>query len=185
MLVSKLADECTEEDIPLLVESVGYPTAEETNRPEEFSKRKPDIVIEAARMLTKLPIDVLKSEFPADVSYESDEGKLTAYCRELSQASQLPWVLLSAGASFDRFRKEVEIACKNGASGFMAGRALWQEATRIQSRQERLTFFRNTTVSRLKELVYMADTYGTTWYRKIGSKNGELAQVTKGWYQSY
>lgn len=184
-LVSRLADECVEEDIPLLVEAVSYPTAEEVNKPEEFSKRKPDLVIEAARMLTTLPIDILKSEFPADVSYEPDEGTLSTYCRELSQASRLPWVLLSAGTSFERFKEEVEIACKNGASGFMAGRALWQEATRIHSREERLKFFRNTTVPRLKELVYMADTHGNPWYRKIGSKNGKLATVTEGWYRSY
>jgi tagatose 1,6-diphosphate aldolase len=184
-LVSRLADECTEEDIPLLVESVSYAIAAEKDRPEEFSKRKPKLVIEAARMLTVLPIDILKAEFPADVSYEEDESKLRAYCQDLSRASRLPWVLLSAGADFERFRKEVRIACQNGASGFMAGRALWQEATRIHSREERLKFFRNKTVPRLKELTYVADTYGGPWYKKMASKNRGFALMPEGWYQDY
>jgi tagatose 1,6-diphosphate aldolase len=184
-LVSRLADECAEEDIPLLVESVSYAIAVEKDRPEEFSKRKPELVMEAARMLTALPIDILKSEFPADVGYEKDESKLRAYCQDLSRASRLPWVLLSAGADFERFREEVRIACQNGASGFMAGRALWQEATRIHSREERLKFFRNKTVPRLKELTDVADTYGAPWYKKMASKNGGFALVPEGWYQDY
>jgi tagatose 1,6-diphosphate aldolase len=184
-LISRLADQCAEEDIPLLVESVSYAIAVEKDRPEEFSKRKPELVIEAARMLTVLPIDILKSEFPADVSYEEDESKLRTYCQDLSRASRLPWVLLSAGADFERFRKEVQIACQSGASGFMAGRALWQEATRIHSREERLKFFRNKTVPRLKELTDVADTHGVPWYKKMTSKNGGSALMPEGWYQDY
>ena len=145
----------------MLVESVSYPTAEEKDNPEEFSKKKPELVIEAASRLTALPIDILKSEFPADIDYEKDEAKLKSYCQELSQVSRLPWVLLSAGTDFERFRKEVEIACKAGASGFMAGRALWQEATHISSREERLNFFKSQTVSRLKELTRIADKWAT------------------------
>ncbi len=29
---------------------------------------KPDLVVETARLITALPIDVLKAEFPADIS---------------------------------------------------------------------------------------------------------------------
>ena len=184
-MVARLADQCIEEDIPLLVESVSYPVASEEGHPEVFSRKKPELVIEAARKLTALPIDVLKSEFPADINYEKDGEKLKAYCQELSQASRLPWVLLSAGADFELFRKEVEIACRSGASGFMAGRALWQEASQIHSREDRMDFFKNTVVSRLKELAEMADSYGKPWYTKVEAKNGQFAPVAEGWYQSY
>jgi tagatose 1,6-diphosphate aldolase len=184
-LVDKVAGQCIEEDIPLLVESVSYPTAAEKDNPEEFSRKKPELVIEAAGKLTTLPIDILKSEFPADIDYEKDEAKLKSYCRELSEVSRLPWVLLSAGADFDRFRKEVEIACKSGASGFMAGRALWQEATHISSREERLSFFKRQTVSRLKELTLIADKWSAPWYAKMGSKDGRFSDLYEGWYRSY
>jgi tagatose 1,6-diphosphate aldolase len=184
-LVGKVARQCIEEDIPLLVESVSYPTAEEKDNPEEFSKKKPELVIEAASRLTALPIDILKSEFPADIHYEKDEAKLKSYCQELSQVSQLPWVLLSAGTDFERFRKEVEIACKAGASGFMAGRALWQEATHISSREERLNFFKSQTMSRLKELTRIADKWAAPWYVKMSSKDGRFPDLSEGWYRSY
>jgi tagatose 1,6-diphosphate aldolase len=184
-LVGKVARQCIEEDIPLLVESVSYPTAEEKDNPEEFSRKKPELVIEAASRLTALPIDILKSEFPADIHYEKDEAKLKSYCQELSQVSQLPWVLLSAGTDFERFRKEVEIACKAGASGFMAGRALWQEATHISSREERLNFFKSQTMSRLKELTRIADKWAAPWYVKMSSKDGRFPDLSEGWYRSY
>jgi tagatose 1,6-diphosphate aldolase len=184
-LVGKVAKQCIEEDIPLLVESVSYPTAAEKDNPEEFFKKKPELVVEAAGRLTALPIDILKSEFPADINYEKDEAKLKSYCRELSQVSRLPWVLLSAGVDFQRFRKEVEIACKAGASGFMAGRALWQEAAQISSREERLNFFKSLTVSRMKELTDIADKSATPWYIKMASKDGRFPDLPEGWYRSY
>jgi tagatose 1,6-diphosphate aldolase len=184
-LVSKVAEECIEEDIPLLVESVSYPTAQEKDNPEEFSRKKPELVIEATRRLTALPIDILKSEFPADIDYEKDEAKLKSYCQQLSRVSRLPWVLLSAGTDFERFRKEVTIACKAGASGFMAGRALWQEATHIHSGEERLNFFKNQTVSRLKELTRIADKWAVPWYVAMGSKDGRFPDLPEGWYLSY
>jgi tagatose 1,6-diphosphate aldolase len=184
-LVGKVAKQCIEEDIPLLVESVSYPTAEEKNNPEKFFEKKPELVIEAASRLTALPIDILKSEFPADIDYEKDEAKLKSYCRELSQASRLPWVLLSAGTNFERFRKEVEIACQTGASGFMAGRALWQEATQFSSKEERLNFFKRRTISRLKELTQVAEEWATPWYVKMGYKDGRFPDLSEGWYRSY
>jgi len=184
-LVNRLADECIKEDIPLLVESVRYPTSDEKAYPEEFSKKKPDLVLEAARQLTALPIDILKSEFPADINYEKDNGSLQAYCQQLTQISRLPWVLLSAGVSYEEFKKEVVIACKAGASGFMAGRALWQEATRANSREERLTFFKNQTVARLKELADIADTWGMPWYAKMGYEHGQVPDLAEGWYKNY
>ncbi len=60
-------------------------------------------------------------------------------CKELDQASRLPWVLLSAGVDFESFRIQVEIACKAGASGFLAGRALWQEGARIPAGKQEWT----------------------------------------------
>lgn len=184
-LIAKLASECIEEDIPLLVEPVSYPIELERAYSQRFARRKPQLVIETARQITALPIDVLKAEFPADLSYEKDEGKLAELCQELDEASRLPWVLLSAGLNFDLFKKEVEIACKAGASGFLAGRALWQEATKIRSRAERMKFFKDTAARRLEEIADIANTYGTPWFSKLGAEDGVFAPVEEGWYKSY
>jgi tagatose 1,6-diphosphate aldolase len=184
-LVARLADQCIEEDIAFLVEPVSYPTEQDGASSKKFAETKPELVIETARQITALPIDVLKAEFPADIEFEQDEGRLLELCRELNQASRLPWVLLSAGADFDSFRKQVEIACKAGASGFLAGRALWQEGAQIRSREERMKFFRKTAVPRLKRLAEIADSYGKPWCSKLGVERGKFVQVKQNWYRGY
>jgi len=182
-LVARVAEECLVADMPLLVESVSYPVDGET--PEAFSARKPELVIESARQLTELPFDVLKSEFPADVYFERDEAKLAAACKALNEASRLPWALLSAGVNFELFKMEAEIAFSAGASGFLAGRALWQEATPISDRTARRDFFNSTVQARLSQLTRLADSYGTPWFTKLGSSDGVFPPVAEGWYQNY
>jgi tagatose 1,6-diphosphate aldolase len=184
-LVARLADQCLEEDIAFLVEPVSYPIEKTGTSSKKFAEIKPGLVIETARQITALPIDVLKAEFPADIKFEQDEGKLLGLCRELNQASRLPWVLLSAGVDFESFRKQVKIACKAGASGFLAGRALWQEGAQIRSRDERMKFFQNTAAPRLKELIEITDIYGKPWYSRLGAENGKFTSVAEGWYRSY
>jgi tagatose 1,6-diphosphate aldolase len=184
-LVARLADQCLEEDIAFLVEPVSYPIEQIGASSKKFAEIKPGLVIETARQITALPIDVVKAEFPADIKFEQDEGKLLRLCQELDQASRLPWVLLSAGVDFDSFRKQVEIACKAGASGFLAGRALWQEGAQIRSREARMSFFQNTAASRLKELAEIADSYGKPWYSRLGAEDGKFAPLAEGWYRSY
>jgi tagatose 1,6-diphosphate aldolase len=184
-LMARLADQCVEEDIAFLVEPVIYPIEKAGTSSKKFAEIKSDLVIETARQITALPVDVLKAEFPADIKFEQDEGKLLGLCRELNRASRLPWVLLSAGVDFNSFRKQVKLACKAGASGFLAGRALWQEGAQIRSRDERMNFFQNTAAPRLKELAEIADSYGKSWYSRLGAENGKFAPVTEGWYRSY
>jgi tagatose 1,6-diphosphate aldolase len=183
--VAGLAEECIEEDIALLVEPVSYPVESDGESAGAFARIKPELVIETARQITALPIDVLKAEFPADMEFEQDGERLLKLCRELDRASRRPWVLLSAGVGFDLFRTQVEIACKAGASGFLAGRALWQEGVRITSREERMDFFRNTAAPRLRELAGIADTYGRPWYAALGVEDGRFDPVPEDWYRSY
>jgi len=184
-LVARLADQCIEEDIAFLVEPVSYPIREHDGSSKKFDEMKSDLVIETARQITALPIDVLKAEFPAAIKVEQNDGKLLRLCQELNQASKLPWVLLSAGVDFDSFKKQVGIACRAGASGFLAGRALWQEGAQIRSRKERMSFFQNTAAPRLKELAEVADSYGRPWYFKLGAERRIFAPVAEDWYRSY
>ncbi len=178
--VKKLADDCLAEDIPFVVEPVSYEVGEAEADPRNFARTKPQLVIETARQITALPIDVLKAEFPSDLQYEQDKRQLLDFCHHLNQASQVPWVILSAGVNFELFYQEVELACQAGASGFLAGRALWQEATQINSRQERLTFLETIVVKRLESLTKVANGYGTPWNAKLGA-----SEVDENWHRSY
>ncbi|MDO8579026.1 MAG: tagatose 1,6-diphosphate aldolase [Dehalococcoidales bacterium] len=184
-LISGVAADCLAEDIPLLVETLSYPVASEVGQLERFAAGKPELVIETARQVAALPVDVLKVEFPADMRYEKDEGRLVEYCRQLDGACRLPWVILSGGEHFDVFKKQVEIASAAGASGFLAGRALWQEGARIESKKARMDFFENTTRKRLEELTALVHRLGKPWYAKYGSTAGEFEPIAEDWYSAY
>jgi tagatose 1,6-diphosphate aldolase len=47
---------------------------------------------------------------------------------ELDRAAGRPWVMLSAGAGMADFRRVLHYAYRAGASGYLAGRAIWLEA---------------------------------------------------------
>src|SRR5205807_10128576 len=94
---------------------------------EEFAAPKPDTIVRTAEILGPMGSDVLKAEFPGDVHATPNADDLRKNCEGLSRATKVPWVVLSAGADFDVFRGLVEIACQGGASGFLAGRAIWKD----------------------------------------------------------
>ena len=178
--VQKLAADCVAEDMPFVVEPVSYRVANKEASPENFAKVKPELVIKTAEQITAFPIDVLKAEFPADLEYEKDKARLLNLCHQLNEASQVPWVILSAGVNFELFCQEVELACRAGASGFLAGRALWQEATQIKSREKRLKFLETTVVNRLESLTELANAYGAPWYARL-----EASKVDESWHRRY
>jgi tagatose 1,6-diphosphate aldolase len=180
-VVRRLAQDCLKAELPFLVEPVTYPSGEDG---QAFAAKKPQLVIETARHITALPIDVLKAEFPADLSYEKDEARLFDLCCQLNEASQVPWVILSAGVNFELFCRQVEIACKAGASGFLAGRALWQEAVAIGDRAQRLHHLQGVVAGRLCLLAQIANTYGTPWYSRLGATPRTLG-LGETWHQRY
>ena len=180
-----LAEECLQHDIPFLVEPVSYPLEGEKSDSAQFAARKPGLVIETARQITALPIDVLKAEFPADLNYETDKAKLLEICQELDRAARVPWVVLSAGVNYEMFRTQVEIACRAGASGFLGGRAIWQEAVQFRHKEDRVGFLTTTVADRFKELAEIAIKHAVPWHRKLGIKANELAVIPENWYQTY
>ncbi|MBI2328474.1 MAG: tagatose 1,6-diphosphate aldolase [Chloroflexi bacterium] len=183
--VNMVARECIEYDLPFLVEPVSYPLGREVNNPREFADLKGELVLKTARDITALPIDVLKAEFPADLHYKKDRSELIELCHQVDAASQVPWVMLSAGVDFELFYQQVEIACRAGASGFLGGRAIWQEAMHIDDARERVRYLSTVGADRLKRLTEIASEYAAPWYRKFGLTADELADTSERWYQGY
>ncbi|MFC1633449.1 tagatose 1,6-diphosphate aldolase [Planctomycetota bacterium] len=126
MLVRKVAEDCIRYEIPFFLEPLSC-ASDGSHRPLPPEEKR-EVVIETARRLVPLGVDILKAEFPMDVSVESNESIWREACEELTETSLTPWVLLSAGVSYDTFLKQVRVACEAGASGVMAGRAVWKEA---------------------------------------------------------
>jgi tagatose 1,6-diphosphate aldolase len=184
-MVEAVGLECKKYDLPFVVEPLSYPIGEEVRNPAHFAKIKEQLVLKTAGHISNLPIDVLKSEFPADLRYEKDKAKATELCRQLDKASAVPWVVLSAAVDFETFCQQVEIACQSGASGFLAGRAIWQEAMHLGKAKERTKFLATVGADRLKKLNEIAAKYATPWYRKLGLTSDKLAPTSESWYQEY
>ena len=114
------------------------------------SEEKRYVVVETARRLTPLNVDILKAEFPLDVN-DMDESKWMDACKEISSASITPWILLSAAVEYDVFLRQVTVACNAGASGIAVGRAVWKEAVTMNG-DERMKFLLTTAKYRLSRL---------------------------------
>jgi len=156
-LVQKVAADCTQCNIPFFLEPLSC-TSDGLNRPLPPEQRR-KVVIETARRLVPLGVDILKAEFPVDVSLEPDEILWRDACEELTQTSDVPWVLLSAGVSYDTFLKQVRIACEAGASGVMAGRAVWKEAVTLD-RVARNNFLKGVGYERMRRLRSLCEELG-------------------------
>ena len=182
--VAAVAKQCIKYDLPFLVETVSYPIKGEIGDAKKLAEAKGQLVVKTAEDMTRLPIDVLKVEFPGDLRYQKDKAALEL-CQRIDQSSQVPWVLLSGGVDFDTFLRQVEIACRGGASGFLGGRAIWQEAMEIKDSAERVKFLSTVAVDRVKRLAEVTTKCGVPWYHKLGLAANELATVSEKWYQEY
>lgn len=81
-------------------------------------------ILEAARELGHLGADLYKAEVP--LHGQGGERKVRQECARLNDILAGPWVVLSSGVAPDDFPQAVEWACREGASGFLAGRAVWR-----------------------------------------------------------
>lgn len=169
-----IAQECKKHDLVLMLEPLSY-SLEENKKLSSEEKRY--VVVETARRLTPLDVDILKAEFPLDVN-DMDESKWMDACKEISSASVTPWILLSAAVEYEIFLRQVTVACNAGASGIAVGRAVWKEAVTMQG-DERMKFLRTTAkyrISRLTSLCHALAKPVTDFYQ---------ADAPFDWYKTY
>ncbi len=175
-LVMQVAENCQQAEMPLFLETLSFP-------PEDGSKlssdQKRDAVIETARQLSSLGADVLKAEFPIDPVEQTDENVWESACRELTASSTVPWVLLSAGVSFEGFLRQTALACAAGASGVMAGRTIWAESTRLRG-ADRDKFLDTIAVDRLSSVEQIVEEAASPWIGAV-----EAQPVEERWFATY
>jgi sulfofructosephosphate aldolase len=106
-------------------------------------------ILDAARELGATRPSLYKAQAPR-------EGDVVTRCREITDALPVPWVVLSQGVPRDEFPQAVEDACKGGARGFLAGRALWTNTLAADDPTELL---RTQSVPRLQQLTEIVDRY--------------------------
>lgn len=162
-VIEEVGRACISHDLPLFVEPLSYsPDPALSTDSAAFAEDLPRIVRETARRLCLPGVDVLKLEFPVKVKHNPDEAAWRTACEAISAVTSIPWALLSAGVEFEVFARQVEIACRAGASGFLGGRAIWKEAIPMTT-DHRQQFLQSTAIQRIHTLRTLTERYGRPW----------------------
>ncbi len=110
-------DGCRRRDRPAIVEGIVRSDGELA--PDDHAS----LVAEAARELARYGADLYKAEVPT-LGRAGDDA-ITEASRRLTDVLPCPWVVLSNGTAAERFAGAALAACRGGASGVLAGRAIW------------------------------------------------------------
>jgi tagatose 1,6-diphosphate aldolase/sulfofructosephosphate aldolase len=153
--VHAAVEACRAAGMPSVIEPLVAKLPTEDSLSPELTKR---LVIRSAELLAELGPDLLKLEWPGDASG----------CEEVSKVcGAVPWALLSAGVGYEKFVDRVVTAMDAGASGFIAGRAIWGEAVELEG-LARKEFLETTATERMRGLVAAMDGHGRSWRTVAG-----------------
>jgi sulfofructosephosphate aldolase len=122
-------------------------------------------IVEAAGELGAVGCDLYKCEVPTHGTGSDEE--ITRWSREIDAALPCPWVVLSQGVDPERYPTAVAAACRGGASGMLAGRAVW---TATLAADNPAGLLREHSVARLEELAAVVDAHGRPWREKGGTR---------------
>lgn len=139
--------------------SVLEPVVRATPRELDEGSWDLDVAIrEAAAELSPLGQSLYKVQVP--LSGTGDPAEQRAASERLNAAITGPWVVLSQGVDRPAFLPAVEAACRAGASGFLAGRALWSD---VVGRDDVPAALRELSVPRLERLIEVVDREARPW----------------------
>ena len=146
--MERIGAECIAEDIPFFLEILSYDCNIDDNSTAEYAKVKPRKVIEAMKEFSnpRYNVDVLKVEVPVNMKFVegfSDgeavytEEEAANYFKLQDEATQLPYIYLSAGVSAKLFQDTLKFAHDSGAkfNGVLCGRATWANGVEIFTKE--------------------------------------------------
>ncbi|WP_028926521.1 hypothetical protein [Pseudonocardia acaciae] len=159
-VVAEVVADCRRAGLPSVVENLIYPLPGEEPLTEMNTAHREDVIVECARMLTEIGPDLLKLEYPG-----SPKG-----CRRIAEVTDGPWAVLSAGVDFAEFEHVLRVSCEEGgASGFIAGRALWKEAVGLDG-PARAEFLDGTARLRLEACVAAVTGRARPWREAVRTR---------------
>jgi tagatose 1,6-diphosphate aldolase len=141
--VAGIGDACRRFDIPFVFELLVYPllgaSGHTTDYVEDPGKRAEDVLMSVAAFAgPEYGVDLYKLESPWTASDVPDPDvddvddavveRIGSHFAELGRVAGRPWVMLSAGATKEQFTRVLKFAFGAGASGYLAGRAIWWDA---------------------------------------------------------
>ncbi|MDA3973093.1 tagatose-bisphosphate aldolase [Enterococcus thailandicus] len=182
VFVERLGSECAGEDRPFYLELVSYDATITDSNSIEYAKIKPHKVIEMMKEFSRpnYKVDVLKVEVPVNMNYV--EGFATSeicytqveaqeFFKEQSEATNLPFIFLSAGVSTKLFQETLVFAHKSGSdfNGVLCGRATWKDGVKAyveNGRTGAIDWLRTTGRANIEELNEVVEQTATPWYEK-------------------
>ncbi|MEL7487157.1 MAG: tagatose 1,6-diphosphate aldolase [Pseudomonadota bacterium] len=182
---ARIGEACAKYDIPFVFELLVYPLAsdaEQTTDYIEMATKKPELVLESVNTFAdpKYGVDLFKLESPLPATGVPGVGgdgadEAQRWFDALGEAAGRPWVMLSAGASMDAFRNILTHAYAAGASGYLAGRAIWLEAFQHFPDLEAMrTALRGKAIDYMRGLNQLTDEKATPW-QEHPSVGGSIA----------
>ena len=184
-------DACRAEDLVSLVEVFIYPLS--ATDPAAFAEVRPGLIAEAAGELSALGADLLALEFPALAATDRSagrrevrlaarkrDGRDLAACRAVDAASDAPWLVASAGVETEEYARQVQIACRAGASGFLAGRVMWELACASAHRGQRRWWLDTHAAPRLRALAAAARGTAAPWWSRWGPEPVAICEGCEG-----
>jgi tagatose 1,6-diphosphate aldolase len=180
--MERIGAECIAEDIPFFLEILSYDCNIDDNSTAEYAKVKPRKVIEAMKEFSnpRYNVDVLKVEVPVNMKFVegfSDgeavytEEEAANYFKLQDEATQLPYIYLSAGVSAKLFQDTLKFAHDSGAkfNGVLCGRATWANGVEIFTKEgEKAAIEWLNTVGKknIEELNEIVKKTATSWKEK-------------------
>lgn len=137
--IERIGSECVAEELPFFLELLSYDASISDNASKEFAKVKPHKVNEMMKEFShpRYNVDVLKVEVPVNMNYVEGFGEeiifsqkeAAKWFKEQSEATQLPFIFLSAGVSAQLFQETLRFAKEAGSTfnGVLCGRATWAD----------------------------------------------------------
>ncbi len=160
--VQRVGEDCARCDVPFVLELLLYPLGQDDAAAyREDAAKRADEVLQSVETFAdaRYQVDMFKLEspLPAESVPAPDttgaDGCARAFAALHGACGGRPWVMLSAGASAASFAHVVDHAARAGASGFLAGRALWSDALALwPDRVAMATHLREVGVPRLRRL---------------------------------
>ena len=167
--VKRIGEECARYDIPFLFELLVYPLAEDAHQTKDYVEmkgKKADDVLGSVAEFAKpeYGVDVFKLESPVNASDADGSSDVQSVFDELGRLAGRPWVMLSAGAGKPEFRRVLEHAFAAGASGFLAGRAIWLDAFNFYPDWDRIRAeLEGDAVDYMADISGLADAKASNW----------------------
>lgn len=202
--VRAAGDACRRHDLPYVLEILEYPRPEEDPRDPAFLAGRPERVTASLAHYAdpSFGVDLFKVQLPVDLAHVEgyEDGRLdgatgepiwraeeaSAWVARMDELSPVPWVLLSAGVGPRTFEAGLRLALGVGASGFLAGRAVWLDALAAWPDRDAVTAaLRAGSGPYLRSIGILAEA-GVPWFdhrRFVGAPR--LADAGPGWAQAY